>query len=235
MIKARNLHMPKPGMLISSIYGKFFHVLIALIVFLLLYACLINHETMRILVEISFSIVMLASVMAVSENRSNFLIAGVLFVFVLISRWAADFDKNVTLLLISNMFTIINLVFIAGTMLATIIQRKEISLDDVYGTICVYLLVGLVFAFLFFSIESYYPGAFNFTAMGPVSASTQLINLIYFSFITITTVGYGDILPISMMAKTLSYMEAIFGQVYLTVLVARLIAIYVADLARKGK
>jgi len=216
---------------LSSIYGRFFHLLVTLLLFFLLYAVLVHHEMGVIVVELSFSLMLLASVRAASEKRWTFIAACVLFVLAIVSRWSADFINTMPLLFISNLIIVINLSFIAGVILTSILKKKDIVLDDVYGAICVYLLVGLIFAFLYFSIETYHAGAFNFTFQQAVRPEVQLLNLVYFSFITLTTVGYGDIVPLSLLAKSLAYLEAVIGQVYLAVLVARLIAIYVTKLS----
>ena len=90
-----------------------------------------------------------------------------------------------------------------------------------------YLLLGLIFAFLFTVITELRPGSFHFaTARPPEFAARPLADMVYFSFVTLATLGYGDIVPLSSSAKGLAILEAILGQIYLVVLVARLVSLY---------
>jgi hypothetical protein len=110
--------------------------------------------------------------------------------------------------------------------------------DIVSGALCVYLLIGLVWAFLFMLLESVHPGSFQLgagatTAANPGHPGPAYLSLfLYFSFVTLSTVGYGDILPLTGPARGLAALEGIIGQFYMAVLVARFVGLYIVHSQR---
>jgi len=90
-----------------------------------------------------------------------------------------------------------------------------------------YLLLGLIFALIFSVIAELRPGSFHFAAPRPVEFPARpLTDMVYFSFVTLATLGYGDIVPLGSSVKGLAILEAIIGQMYLVVVVARLVSLY---------
>lgn len=103
-------------------------------------------------------------------------------------------------------------------------------MDKIRGAICVYLLIGFAWTFGYGIIELINPGSFS--GLAEIDANNhvgRIMQLRYFSFATMTTLGYGDILPRSPVARTLATLEAITGQIYLTVLIARLVGLHIVD------
>lgn len=98
-------------------------------------------------------------------------------------------------------------------------------MNTVFGAVCGYFLLGLFWAFVYVGIEKIDPGTFAFSEALDSEASERLTELLYFSFVTITTLGYGDITPVGDLARALVVLEAFIGQVYLVVLVARLVSL----------
>lgn len=103
-----------------------------------------------------------------------------------------------------------------------VLGEKQITIDLIFGALCVYLFVGIDFAILYTVIFDLEATSFAFAHEGVES-------LYYFSYMTLTTVGYGDITPLSSAARALTVVEAITGQILLVVIVARLIGIQVAQ------
>jgi hypothetical protein len=108
-----------------------------------------------------------------------------------------------------------------------IFRPGRVDRERLFGSLSLYLLLGLIFAIIFAVVEELLPGSFNhldnLAAGGKISPLGQLI---YFSYVTIATLGYGDIVPVSGPAKGLVILEAIIGQMYLVVVVARLVSLY---------
>jgi voltage-gated potassium channel len=105
--------------------------------------------------------------------------------------------------------------------------------DRIVGAICVYLLIGLAWASVYETLETVAPGSFRFpvdTAWMTPGAQRYR----YFSFVTLATLGYGDITPISLLAGTLASLEAVSGQLYIGITVARLVALSLADHSGPG-
>jgi voltage-gated potassium channel len=107
-----------------------------------------------------------------------------------------------------------------------------VSAESICGALCGYMLLGLAFGHLYCILESITPGAFHGDAEFAIQLRDQSRRhflLTYFSFATLTTVGYGDITPVRDSARGLSVVEAILGQLYLAVLIAELIGKRVAQ------
>jgi len=102
-----------------------------------------------------------------------------------------------------------------------------ITSNDIVGAICIYMMLSLIWAILYLFIAEAVPGAFN--GLTQASWPDNFETAIYFSFVTITTLGYGDISPVLPLARFLVYMEAIVGVFYMAILVASLIGVRMSD------
>ena len=101
-----------------------------------------------------------------------------------------------------------------------------IDINRLVGAVCIYLLSGSIWGIAYFLLSLVAPASFAGT-IGE-TWSEQLNELTYHSFVTLTTLGYGDVTPVEPVARTLSYLEAVLGQLYLTVLVAALVGMHIA-------
>jgi Na+/H+-dicarboxylate symporter len=107
-------------------------------------------------------------------------------------------------------------------------SEREITQDTIYGAICGYLLLALCWALVFSLIETMVPGSFA-VLVTPAGDQERVASLMfYYSFTSLTTLGYGDIVPISPVTRSFSTLEAVMGQLYLTVLVARLVGLHIS-------
>ncbi len=103
----------------------------------------------------------------------------------------------------------------------------NIDINRLVGAACIYLLSGSLWGIVYFLLSVVSPGSFE--GIVGESWSEQLNEYTYHSFVTLTTLGYGDVLPVLPVARTLCYLEAALGQMYLTVLVAALVGIHIAN------
>jgi len=99
-----------------------------------------------------------------------------------------------------------------------------VNAERIYAALSAYVLAGLAFGVVYWILEQTAPGALAVSSTRPHSLGGTL----YFSFVTLATLGYGDIVPVSEAASWLAILEAMGGQMYLTVLVARLVSLYAA-------
>ncbi len=102
----------------------------------------------------------------------------------------------------------------------------EVSTNRLVGAVCVYLLLGVIWAFAYSLLDLIAPGSFQ--GFSPLDDPHWDSEWLYFSFVTMTTLGYGDILPVSAMARALAYMQSVSGQFYVAVLVAGLVSAYIS-------
>ena len=103
----------------------------------------------------------------------------------------------------------------------------DMSMNRIVGAICVYLLLGVIWALTYSVLELAVPGSFaGFETWSNRGWESEWL---YFSFVTMTTLGYGDLLPISATARVMAYLQAVFGQFYIAILVAGLVSAYIAN------
>ena len=107
--------------------------------------------------------------------------------------------------------------------LADFLLSKDITKETLYGGLAAYIMFGLVWASAYAALELLVPGSLNVEPFHDVQGG---LGLMYFSFVTLTTLGYGDVLPLSNTARSLSVLEAIMGNLYLTVAVASIVSRY---------
>jgi hypothetical protein len=120
-------------------------------------------------------------------------------------------------------------VYITWSLLRTLLGHPTVQRNTLYGAACTYLLVGFAFATLYAVLEEVHPPALAGSPARPGAARLLPADLVFFSFMTLTTVGYGDITPISAEARLVAVFEAVAGVFFLAFLVARLVALYRAE------
>lgn len=110
---------------------------------------------------------------------------------------------------------------------------KAIGFDKIIGGCCLYLIVGMIWAYIYGMVEEFSPGSFSVANIQFLDGADGKNNhhvrgsvLLYFSFVTLTTVGFGDVTPLAPIARTIVWLEAVFGQFLVTVLLARLVSLY---------
>jgi hypothetical protein len=119
-----------------------------------------------------------------------------------------------------------------AVILTSIQEANAITFDSLAGAFAGYLIAGTVFGHLFAGLEWLAPGSFNFAPHLASQGGQRLpphLLLNYFSFVTLTTVGYGDITPVTQAARTLACLEAVVGQFYIAVVMAELIGLRVSQ------
>lgn len=116
------------------------------------------------------------------------------------------------------------------SVLRHVLREDEVDADTIAGSICIYLLLGMIWAMMFAFVEEMEPGSFQLAFQdGPLSAdgaTPHFTFFLYFSFTTLTTLGYGDILPMTPSSRSLTTLEVIAGVLYIGAFVARLISGY---------
>jgi Ion channel len=117
------------------------------------------------------------------------------------------------------------LALLAVGILQYIFRNRTLTIDGIFATVTVYLLIAMFFSMLYLLLVEWNPASFNLQV---ADMPPQLLqgNLLYFSLITLATVGYGDILPVSETARTLAVIEATVGQFYVAVIVAVFVGMY---------
>jgi hypothetical protein len=202
-------------------------LLIALLALLLLYPFFAGHVMAHAVWDICSSAILLLGISVISHVRRHVVIALVLAIAVLGTKWSGYVVENERLLLVNYGLAAIFFIFTACLLLADVLSKGAVTADKIYGALCVYLIIGLTWGFLFLTLEGFQPGSFLFGQARLSGIETDPATLVYFSFVTLSTVGYGDITPLSPPARSFAFVEAIIGQIYLAVLVARLVGLHI--------
>jgi hypothetical protein len=144
----------------------------------------------------------------------------------LLATWINYFIESPSLSLIGTFSGILFFAFMVITILSFIFKQNTVTFNVINASVVVYLLMAMMWALLFILLETLHPGSFSLAA----SQSQQSnFHFFYYSFVTITTLGYGDITPATEIARSLAVLEAVIGQIYLVVLVARLVGMQIAQ------
>jgi Ion channel len=199
-------------------------LLIALLALLLLYPFFAGRVMAHAVWDICSFAILLLGISAISHVQRHVVIAVVLAIAVLGTRWSGYVVDNAMLLLVHYGLGVIFFALTACLLLADVLRKGAVTADKIYGALCVYLLIGLTWGFMFLTLGGVQPGSFLVGQARSSGIGQDPVALVYFS-----TVGYGDITPLSPPARSFAFLEAIIGQIYLAVLVARLVGLHIAS------
>lgn len=115
-----------------------------------------------------------------------------------------------------------------AAILGQVFAAGPVTFRRIEGAIAAYLLIGVVFACLYDLVHGLDPGAFLHHGAPPAETG-QVVSYLFFSFVTLTTTGYGDIVPVHPVARSLAMLEALTGQLYLAILLARLVSLEIMN------
>ena len=169
----------------------------------------------------------------VAQRHRRGMIGWALAVPAAAERIAMIFVTNPTLYLAGAILWLVLFIFITWHLLRGVLKQKEITSETISMSISVYLLLGFTWALFYILLHHLQPLAFNLGSPAPPISGEQKVFpvLIYFSLTTLSTIGFGDITPISMQARYAAVAEGITGQFYLAILVARLVGMQMSKAA----
>jgi Ion channel len=171
------------------------------------------------LIELFLATNLLAAVIPIGRRSGRRLLL-VILIAALIIRFATGWLNQATLAEVSRMIWTVIALIAAGGALSFAFRARSIDREHVCAALSAYLLAGIFFGVFYWVLEQIWPGSFALTGeFSPNSA-------IYFSFVTLATLGYGDIVPRTDVARGLTIVEGVGGQLFLAVLVARLVSLY---------
>ncbi len=167
-------------------------------------------------------LVLLAALFAVSRKRKTLAVGAALILPAIGFMAFAEAQPGKLLGTLSLLSAILFLGYVAWTALTAILDANEVNRDVITGGVAVYLVIGFLAGLVFTLLELLQPGSFA----GGSAAPKGGIDFTYFSFVTLTTLGYGDIVPSTALARRLGVAEALASQVYLAVFIGRLVGVY---------
>jgi hypothetical protein len=209
---------------------RFLFLLIAFLMLFVLHPLTDGFLKISFILDIFLSVILLSAIYAIGERRGPLFFGLSMAVPAFFAHWIHFFLKWPVLHLIDVASGAIFFAFATIIIVSHLFQQKRVTADLIRGAICGYFLIGLMWAFIFSLVETLHPGAFISGETGRL----DLENLIYFSFVTLSTTGYGDIAPWTDQARSLSILEAVMGQMYLAVNIATLVAIRISQSSEKN-
>src|SRR5213596_1545401 len=175
-----------------------------------------------------FSLVLLAGVVAVADSKRILVIAIVLAIPAIAGRWMNHFRPDLIPPAVFLVAGLILIAFVVGNLLRFVLRAPSVNTEVLCASISAYLMLGLMWTIAYWLVDQLTPGgAFSFNTNAG-RQSMNGFNALYFSFVTLSTVGYGDITPLSRIARWLAALEAMTGLLYVAVLIARLVSLYSA-------
>ncbi len=208
---------------------KFFYLLVSLIAYFIGISIVNGRDIGSVLISVIFSMFIAMCILTINQNRFVAIYMIFLGLVSVIGHWfIVLFNPGVTFEYVFYISQALFLIFNTISILHVIINHKEITTDTIFGAITGYLLLGVTWAYLFIIISFNNPHAFSKGVVSPYFHQNTL-NFFYFSFSTMTTIGFGDFLPMSNLARTASWVEAIMGQVYLTVWITQLVGLRISQ------
>jgi len=211
--------------------GPCTYLLLLLLGLILLFPFLEEGLIARILLGILFSAVLLVGAFATRQTRSGFILKLCLALLGVGLQWAALWAESIATLELAGITYAVSLAVSFSGVLRYLLKRGPITADKLHGALAGYIMLAFVWSFIYALVEisaagSFGPGNFDFRQHG------TFFKLIYFSFTTLTTTGYGDVIPLTNHARSLVMVEEFSGVFYVGVVIARLAGIYPSHQAK---
>ncbi|QZP32379.1 potassium channel family protein [Pseudomonas sp. DR48] len=206
-------------------HGPCTYLLLLLLGLILLFPFLEEGIFARTLLGILFSIVLLVGAFATRQTRMGFILKTALALLAVGLQWAALWAGSIAMLDLAGLAYATSLAVSFSGVLRYILQRGPITTDKLHGALAGYILLAFVWSFVYAMVEVSSPGSFGPGQLDFVQPGT-FFRLIYFSFTTLTTTGYGDVLPLTNHARSVVMVEEFSGVFYVGVVIARLAGLY---------
>jgi hypothetical protein len=218
----------KKSLSLREIYfrRRFFILAVSLLAFILFTPLVQGFVGIQILWNIFLTGILLSGVHAVSEKKRNVYTASLLALPMLVYSWSAYFvETNLYVVIVGSLCGVLFFAYMIVNILIFIYRQDKVTRDLISGAVVVYLLMAIMWTFIYRLIEAAHPGSFTI----PTTDIHERMRFIYFSLVTISTLGYGDIVPKTSLASSLATLEAVVGQLYLVTTVAWLVGVRVSQ------
>ena len=179
--------------------------------------------------SVLMTVMLVSAVLAIGGRRRVLLVTAMLAAPAIFMRWFHHFRPDLVPLQAHYVTAVIFLGFVILNLLRFVLRTPRVDAEVLCASISAYLLLGLLWTLGYLIEAGINPGAFILNTSGPTGGQMDSFNAFYFSFVTLSTVGYGDITPVSRVARMLAITESMTGLLYVAVLIARLVSVYSAQ------
>jgi Ion channel len=231
---------PRTFPILRAFQGKYGYLLAAMIVLLASSPLIVQGRVWATLLSAVFGGVLLASIHAASSRKSSLIVGLVLVMADLVTMDLVTFQEKKWLAPLHFLIVLAILVYATVVILEAVLRDAVVTVHTLQAAICVYLLMGLIWACYYALIDLAMPGSIQFVQISPGPLTPAMImrqryhELIYYSYSTLTTLGYGDVIPVNGFTRIGACFEAIIGQCYLAVLIGRLIGLHIMQAPPKS-
>jgi hypothetical protein len=177
--------------------------------------------------NIIFSLLLLAGLLTITRQKALQAVLAMFVAMAVATHWARHVFGVSGLEILDSFLMLACIAGFLVIVLWQVYREGPVTGHRVQGAVAAYLLVSIFFAVAFSLVEYLVPGSFQMTAIGPQAGEHYGRLFYYFSVITLTTTGYGDITAVNPFARTLVMMETLIGQLYPAILIARLVSLHV--------
>ncbi|MHC4820265.1 MAG: ion channel [Planctomycetota bacterium] len=216
----------------SFLKGPYFWILVGIVVALSLTPLADATETGHNISEAIFYALLIGSFFAAAEGkRVTKFVVGLLVIRLVLWGVASAIGGN-ELVAGGQLPGVALLLLVIAVMIQFILRARRVTSDLIYASICAYMFLGLLWAFLYRFLYLYAPNVAHLRGPAefiPENTGPAMDVLVYFSYVTMSTLGYGDMSPITEPARVLVILEAITGQLFIAVLIARIVGIHIAQ------
>ena len=183
--------------------------------------------------RVIFSAVLIFALLSVVGSRKNMIWTGLLLVPTFVTTWLSEFTEERVFIYLDNITTIIYLLVVVIFLIRFVFSARLVTANVIYASMCLYLLFALIWAAIYGNLHIFYDGAFHFNIPVQEAMANDAVNHMrifsYFSIVTLSTLGYGDITPVNGVAQAWVSVEAMIGQFYIAIAMARLVSLYTAQ------
>ena len=191
---------------------------------------IIDSPVLRLMTSLLFSFFMIAGVTQLSERHGLRILGSLLVVAAIMLRWLGHLLPTPTIVGWGLTAALLFMIFLTVTGIGKVFRDdRPVTSERIIGAVAVYLVFGLTWAHLYGLIDHLLPGAFTFPAAAGIDDPAHQESFTYFSFVTLTTLGYGDIAPVHPLARMCAVIQALFGQLYPATLLARLVSLEIIN------
>jgi len=218
----------------NLVRGRLFYLLILLISLIFLYPLLQGSVFRGTFLNMTFTFILIAIIYGLKKGRNVLLSALAIGVPWIALMWLNLFTNVPMVRAISVLFMTVLFGFAIHVLLRFILNAERVTANLLFGAGSIYLLLGFAWSGVYMFIAVVKPG--SFMVSGPEGAASvgTSADLVYYSFTTLTTLGYGDIVPRFGIVRSIAVLEAITGVLFMSILIATLVGVYVSHSQRNG-
>lgn len=214
-----------PAMTKTIMTHKCLLLLVALVLFIVALPFFETHAT-ALLYLIFFAFVLLAGIYAVSYNMRHVAGGVLLATPTLVTAWSNMFIRDPQIMNAEMIFLTIFLVYTLSVILLHILAVKKVTVNELFGAMCVYIMIGMAFGVVYALLESLFPGSLTFP---PEEGKPKITAFFYFSFVSMSSTGFSGFTAASSLARAIVIVQVIIGVMYVSALIGKLVSANTPD------